>query len=123
MLGGLRMRKFTNIDDRLDFIEFRQDLLFYRDATSEVLFENNITRNEYSKIMDLMDKYREMIDKRIKVNNSQFEEEMYAILPLELNGNYHFCENITRAFMEDRRWEEVFWELYGDLPKYAYLRR
>ncbi len=117
------MRKFTNIDDRLDFIEFRQDLLFYRDATSEVLFENNITRNEYSKIMDLMDKYREMIDKRIKVNNSQFEEEMYAILPLELNGNYHFCENITRAFMEDRRWEEVFWELYGDLPKYAYLRR
>lgn len=117
------MRRFANINDRLDFIEFRQDLLFYRDATSDILYENEITRSEYSDIMDLMDEYRHKIERHIKVNNSTFEDEMYAILPDNLNGNYHFCENITRAFMEDRRWEEVFWKLYGDLPKYAYLRR
>lgn len=117
------MRRFTNIDDRLDFIEFRQDLLFYRDSVSDVLYEGNITKNEYSQIMDLMDKYRAKIDKRIKVSCGQFEAEMYDILPSELNGNYHFCEDLTRAFMENKRWEEVFWKLYGDSPKYAYLRR
>lgn len=35
-------------------------------------------------------------------------------------GDYHFCEYLAKAFMEDERWEEVFPALYGHLPKYQY---
>lgn len=116
------MRVFTNIDDRLSFIEFRQELLFDNDDVCRLLFEYEITRSEYSDIMDIMDNYRNKIAHGIRVNHTDFENEMYHILPHEMTGNYHFCEYITKAFMENRRWEEVFWELYGNMPKYAYLR-
>ena len=32
---------------------------------------------------------------------------------------YHFCEYVAKEFMEDRRWEEVFHEIYGSFPKYG----
>jgi len=33
------------------------------------------------------------------------------------------CEEIAKNFMLDGRWEEVFMKLYGDMPKYSYLKR
>ena len=116
------MRKFDTIDERLDYIEFRQRLLFDDDSVSRLLFEYEITHNEYTGIMDLMDKYREKIDKKESVYSGTFEDEIYLIVPLH-KGDYHFCEYITKAFMENRRWEEVFLALYGDSPKYSYLKK
>ena len=43
------------IEERFDFIEFRQDLLF---EVSRLLYEYKISRREYEKIMDLMDEFR-----------------------------------------------------------------
>ena len=114
------MREFNTIDERLDYIEFRQRLLFDNDSVSRLLFEYELTHSEYTDIMDLMDKYREMIDRKESVYSGTFEDEIYNIVPSH-NGDYHFCEYITKAFMDNGRWEEVFPALYGDNPKYSYL--
>lgn len=115
------MRKFETMEERLDFIEFRQRLLFDNDSVSRLLFEYEITDGEYTKIMNLMDEYRSMIDNNKKVYSGTFEDEIYQIVPSH-NGDYHFCEYICKSFMEEGRWEEVFPALYGDNPKYSYLR-
>ena len=116
----METRKFDNIEDRLDFIEFRQQLLFDNDEISRILFENQITEAEYRKIMDLMDEFRAKIDKGEEVHHATFEQRIYGILPHH-EGDYHLCEYIARAFWEERRWEEVFPALYKEFPKYSHL--
>ncbi len=111
------MREFDSMEERLDYIEFRQQLLFDNDDVSRLLFECEITRDEYTKIMDLMGEFRKKIENKESVNHAEFEEKIYSIAPSKF-GDYHFCEYIAKAFMEDRRWEEVFFALYGDMPKY-----
>lgn len=104
------------INKRMDFLEFRQELLFENTKTSRFLFETKVTREQYSKIMDLMDEYREKIDNGQTVNHHEFEQRIYDITGF--NGLYHFCEGIAQAFMEDNRWPEVFIALYGGMDKY-----
>ncbi len=113
-------RKFRTIDERLDYIEFRQQLLFDNTDLSRMLFEYEISKDEYSAIMDLMDSIRNDLDQNKKVSHGAFEDEMYQIVPAH-SGDYHMCEYIARAFMDDGRWTEVFPALYGHMPKYSYL--
>lgn len=110
-------RTFDNLEDRLNFISFRQELLFRKDEVNEILFENQVSRDEYHRIMDLMDSYRDRLAQGQKVNHGEFESEIYSIVP-HLNGDYHFCEMLTKAFCDDSRWDEVFPALYGGLAKY-----
>lgn len=105
------------INERLDFIEFRQDLLFKDTELSRLLFEYRITRKQFEAIESLMEEYRENILSGYEVNSDDFEREIYNIVPLE-NGNFHFCEYITKSFMSEGKFEEVFILLYGHLPKY-----
>ena len=59
-------RTFSNIEERLAFIEFRQELLFENSDLDRLLFEYEIDHAQYEKIMDLMQAYRTKIDtKRI----------------------------------------------------------
>ena len=88
--------------------------------------EYHITKNEQHKIMDVMDKYRNLIDDGIKVSSASFENDIISIFGGDINAarhnpsiEYHFCEFIAKDFMEDGRWEEVYPALYGDLPKYG----
>ena len=108
------------LEQKINDLEFRQQLLFDNDEVSRLLFEYKITQSQYRSIMDLMDKYRETIGKREEVHHSIFEDEIYAIVP-EHKSNYHMCEYLTRAFMDCGRWEEVFPALYGNMLKYKYL--
>jgi hypothetical protein len=57
------------------------------------------------------------IAKGEEVNHGAFETEIIGICNRR-GIEYHFCEIITKVFMEDRRWEEVFPAWYGDMPKY-----
>lgn len=114
-------RKFSNIEERLDFIEFRQELLFENSDLDRLLFEYEIDHAQYEKIMDLMQAYRKMLDTKEKVSNTAFENEIYSIVP-EHRGDYHMCEFIARAFMDEHRWEEVFPALYSDMAKYKYFK-
>lgn len=108
----------NKIEERLEFIEFRQELLFNNSNLDRILFEYKITRRQYEGIMDIMDKYRDNLKDKITICKEKFEEEIYNEVP-HIKMNYHFCESIARAFMEQGRWEEVFPAIYGDLAKYG----
>ncbi len=114
--------KYKKIMERLDLIEFRQELLFNNTDIDRSIFEYGITRPQYKAIMDLMDQYRNMIDNGQDCSHGEFESKMYAIVP-DHHGDYHMCEELAKGFMVEGRWEEVFMELYGDMPKYSYLKR
>lgn len=109
--------RLQQLEQRMDYLAFRQDLLFNNSAVDRLLYEYEITQDQYRAIMDLMDKYRKMIDNKQEVSNATFETTIGEIVP-QHDGNYHFCEYITRAFMEEHRWEEVFPAIYGDMAKY-----
>lgn len=110
-------RTFDTLTEKINFISFRQQLLFDNDEASRILFENEVNEQESRAIMDLMDSYREKLSCGDPVSHSQFESEVYSIVP-HLKGDYHFCEMLSKAFHDDGRWEEVFPALYGGLPKY-----
>lgn len=96
-------------------------------ANVEKLFkEYNITKSEQKKIMDIMDKYRELIANENSVSNVEFEADIISVFGGDMQAfrhtppiEYHFCEFVAKDFMEDRRWDEVFPALYGHLPKYG----
>ena len=67
--------------------------------------------------MDLMDALREKIDNGQKISHGEYETEINKIM-LDPKYDYHFAESIARAFMEERRWEEIFPALYGSFSKY-----
>ena len=115
-------RKFDSIEEELQFVEFRQELLFNNTGIDRLLFEYEITQEEYRQIMNLMDEMRNKLDNHQEIYHGTFEEKMYEIVPSHY-GDYHMCEYIAREFMDAGRWEEVFPALYGDMPKYQYLRK
>ena len=110
-------RTFDTLTDKIAFLSFREQLLFDNDEVSRILFEYEVNEQESRAIMDLMDSYRVKLDRQEPVSHSKFESEVYAIVP-HLNGDYHFCEALTKAFHDENRWEEVFTALYSELPKY-----
>lgn len=114
--------QYKTILERLDLIEFRQELLFNNSDTDRSIFEYGLTRKQYKLIMDVMDEYRNKIDNNQKCSHAGFEQEIYAIVP-DHEGDYHMCEELAKGFMEEGRWEEVFKSLYGDMAKYSYLKK
>lgn len=113
--------KYKELQQKVLHLEFRQDLLMCDTNTNRVLLDYNITKEQYESIMDVMDEIRDKLSKNPKeVNNADFETKVEAIVNRQ--GDYHFCEYIAKAFMDDDRWEEVFQALYGDMPKYKYLK-
>ena len=118
----MNTEQYKDIMDRLDLIEFRQELLFGNTDLDRSIFEYKMTRTQFRDVMDLMDEYRDLIANGKSCSNVGFEQRMYEILP-EHDGDYHMCEEIAKNFMLDGRWEEVFMKLYGYMPKYSYLKR
>lgn len=116
------LEKIKELEDTIEFLSFRQNLLFSNTSTDRILYEYDITKEQYNKIMDLMDEYRASIDENKKVTHGSFEDRVYEIVP-QHGGNYHFVESLTRSFWENGRWEEVFDKLYKDMPKYKYLKK
>ena len=91
------------------------------DDVSRSIFEYGLTREQYKRIMDLMQDYRERIERGEKCGHGGFEQAMYEIVP-DHRGDYHMCEELVKGFRDENRWEEVFDNLYGEKPKYSYLK-
>lgn len=110
----------VKLREEVEFLKFRIDLIASRTHTNQVLYEYNVNRTQYNAIMDLMDDVRKELDEHRDYNRVTFEERMRKIFPDRdaPRNDYHFAEDITQAFMEDGRWEEVFPALYGDMPKF-----
>lgn len=116
---GVTMNDFE-LQERLDLIEFRMDLLFSDDPVSRLLYEAKITRNQEQNLVDLMSKYREMIDADEKVISSRYETEVFEILP-QIGNDYHFCESYAKLCYDDGRWQDVFEALYKNNIKFQHL--
>lgn len=114
-------REFSNIEERLNYIEFRQQLLFSNTNLDRLIFEYEITSTEFNKIMDLFDEIRDKLLTGEKVTLGYYESEMYQIVPSHA-GDYHMCEYIARTMMDEGRWVEVFPALYGSMPKYSCIK-
>lgn len=114
--------QYKEIIERMELIEFRQELLFNNTGVDRSLFEYGITRVQYRAIMDLMDEFRNKIGNGQHCSHGEFESKIYEIVP-DHYGDYHMCEELAKGFMDDGRWEEVFMDLYGDMPKYSYLKK
>lgn len=110
--------KILELEKRIEMLEFKVQLLSEDSNTNRLLFEYNITHNQYVELMDLMDEFRSAIESGTEVNHGTFEQKVYEIIGND--GDYHFCEALAMSFMEDGRWEEVFPALYGDMMKYKY---
>ena len=104
--------KLMTIDERLDFIEFRQQLLFDNDKISRLLFEYEVTKDQYNFIMDIFDEYSSKVDSEDHLTNGGFEQKIYEVVP-QHKGNYHFAEALALNFYEADRWTEVYTKLYG----------
>ena len=91
-----------------------------------LFIEYNITTVEQKQIMEVMDKYRNLIAEGEKVTHTQYENDIVAIFGGDISAarhtpsiEYHFCGYVAKAFMEENRWEEVFHTVYGSFPKYG----
>ncbi|WP_163969313.1 DUF1878 domain-containing protein [Oceanobacillus halotolerans] len=107
------------LEEKVQHLEFKLDLMFHDSNINRVLYEYNITKSQYNEIMNLMDEIRDRIDRNEEVSNVEYETRIYEITGNE--GDYHLAEYIVKAFWEDERWENVFPALYGDFPKYKHI--
>lgn len=117
--------RISNLEKEVDLLKkeiekmkFRFELKQVDSNVNDVLYDYDIDREQYRKIMDVMDEYRKHIDANEEVNHSVFETKIKKIVP---EYDYHFAELIAQVFMDDGRWEEVFPALYGNMAKYKGL--
>lgn len=108
------------IEERLDFIEFRMDLLREGTEFCKFLYDCNITSQQLTKLYEVMEGIREKIDNGEKVSHSQYEAEVLGIVD-HRTLDYHFCELLAKLLWEEERYEEVFPALYKDSIKYQDL--
>lgn len=116
------IEKIQKLEDIVEHLSFKQDLIFYDNNVNKFLYEYDINKNQFSRIMDVMDEFETKINNNEPVDHRAFEEIIYEVIPQQ-KGNYHFAEALARNFWEDRRWEEVFINLYGYMEKYKYYQR
>jgi len=121
--------KYKELEERVAQLEFREEFLRYENSINGIILDYNLTRDEYNKVMDIMDEMRDKIDNHKEVSNTDFENKIIGIFGGDIAAakrsvpiEYHFCEYVAKAFMEDGRWEEVFPALYGHMNKYQFLK-
>lgn len=116
------LNKIKLLENHIEHLEFKQNLLFSNTDVDRIVYEYNLTKDQYQSILDLMDNYREAIENNEEVSHNSFESKVYGIVP-QYEYNYHFVESLAMGFWEEGRWEEVFENLYMTLPKYSYLKK
>ena len=86
----------------------------------------HVTKDEQRRIMEVMTEYSERIANGVAVSYSDFEKDIICIFGGNISAmkhkpsiDYRFCEHIAKTFMENGRWEEVFFALYGKFPVYV----
>lgn len=90
--------KYKKLEERISQLEFREEFLRYENNINSLVLDYNITREEYSKIMDVMDEMRSEIDNHKEVSNADFENKIIGIFGGDIAAakrsvpiEYHFC--------------------------------
>ncbi len=107
-------------EERLDYIEFRMDLLWEGTEFSRFLYESKITKAQLDELYEIMYDLRTKIENGEKVSSSEYESKVLSIVD-NRKVDYHFCENFAKLLWEEERFEEVFPALYRDNVKFEKL--
>lgn len=108
------------LEERLDYIEFRMDLLRENTEFSKFIYDSNITKNQLRQLYSIMDDFRKKIDNSEDVSSAEYESEILKCVDNK-KLDYHFCESFARILWEEERYEEVFPALYKDSMKFKHL--
>ena len=107
----------NTMEERLDFIEFRQELLCEDNPISRWAIKHKISREQYSQIKDLVAEYKAYIEDGQSVAHTVFESKVYKIIP-KYKDNHSYVDEMWKAFYESNIEQDVFYELYGGLVQY-----
>lgn len=105
------------LEDRLDFIEFRQELLFNNGSLNRLLFANRVTRDQYEALIELFNTYYDALNNGEPVNSTNYEIQVGKIVS-QCKHIYSFAEEVALGLYEEGDYKEVFEALYGDAIKF-----
>lgn len=108
------------LEERLDFIEFRMDLLRAGTDFCKYLYDCEITRGQLSNLYDIMDYFRGKIDNGEEISSVDYEAKVLDVVD-NITLDYHFCESFAELLWKEERYEEVFPALYGKSQKFKHL--
>lgn len=83
-----------------------------------IVEEYKFTPKQYEEILHIMDNLEnKILSNNDDVSNADLETAIYDIFggyvpAIEWGVDYHSCQEIARAFMEDKQYEEVYNTLY-----------
>ncbi len=105
------------LNERLDRIEWRQELLFNNCSIDRLLFQYDVTREQWEQISDLFEQLIQEVEKGNVISSYNYETKIHKIVP-QHKYDYHFAEYIAQSLYEDDKYTEVFYELYKDSQKH-----
>ena len=108
------------VEERLDFIEFRMDLLREGTELTKFIYDCNVTKIQLDELYDILDDIQGKIDNGLDVSSSEYESRVLDVVN-HRELDYHFCESFVRLLWEDSRYEDVFPALYKDSNKFSHL--
>ncbi len=108
------------LEERMDDLEFRMDLLYEGTEFTRFLYDCKITREQLNAIYEILDDVQNKIDKGERVSSSTYELEVLNIVD-KRRLDYHFCESFLKLLWEERRYEDVFPAIYGESVKFKHL--
>ena len=109
-----------NVEERLDFIEFRMDLLREGTEFAKLIYDCNVTKSQLDELYDILDDIQGKIDNGLDVSSSEYESQVLNVVD-HRKLDYHFCESFVRLLWEEQRYEDVFPALYKDSNKFSHL--
>lgn len=69
--------------------------------------ESDLSHEQVTKILDLMDKVRKTMKEGKPMHHAQFEQAIYEIVPIH-NGDYQFAESVVLTLKDEHRYEDVY---------------
>ena len=90
---------------KLDFIEFRQELLFRNTDLDRLIFENKFTRLQYEEIVQLMD----MFNNKEDITKDEFENTILTVLRTD---NKDLPMKIAYSFLKQNKYIKIISNLY-----------
>jgi hypothetical protein len=100
--------KLKEFQDRLDFIEFKQGLLFFKQPQHKASPLYEISSLEYIQLKNLLKIYEEKIENDEKINLEDYEFEIYKICP-QVKKYSDSAKLISKVILKPWNYERLYY--------------
>jgi len=100
--------KLYELQDRLDFIEFKQGLLFFKQPQHKGSLLYEISIIEYDQLKNIIKVYEEKIENDEKINLEDYEFEIYKICP-QIKKYPAAAKLISRVILKPWNYERLYY--------------